>query len=594
MRYSKATITALLVASALGSSLGGVVQSASPSAASPRSDIYRTWIEQMKTSPRGPFVNIRWFCKDGSVLPPKSYACADHGGGYQHGALNKNAEILRQEGYWVANLLAGIDAPVYIAEGNFEDRYNQLLIEQFLINIDNGWIMREALFYRGAFQEEDERKGARQLLTELAGQPEWIGQRYGALRIGVRLLPHGKDTASVQKVRQLSASLADEDPGFKGLRGKIHASPDAGDAQVVRAYAGGVKDQASKEKYIELAAEIDLVYRAEPLPQLLQENAKIFSGGPWLQKLLRDAAAAYGQDNSARNQFAVTAQLLADLREALPKIRSSSARLRVLDLSLAVEAANFNASTQIRQEMSSATREQRVVWMKQALQAAYGTGFINHRSTIEANKALAKLEQPAVRLETYVDELRYLGRIPGWGTQGLRYQFYEAMAKLATVEPLALNFIQDQLRGSPLLFFSQLLDGMTRDGNQLVGVKHDLFGQEIGVGFHALNPGLARGILHAQTDMNDMASISADGIYVLPETISDLTPLAGIITAGEGNPLSHVQLLARNLGIPNVTVAESLLPRLQAHDGKTIIMAVSPSGLVELSDDNVSLAKTVR
>ncbi|MDA9982965.1 phosphoenolpyruvate synthase, partial [Gammaproteobacteria bacterium] len=80
-------------------------------------------------------------------------------------------------------------------------------------------------------------------------------------------------------------------------------------------------------------------------------------------------------------------------------------------------------------------------------------------------------------------------------------------------------------------------------------------------------------------------------IYVLPETISDLPPLAGIMTAGEGNPLSHVQLLARNLGIPNVTVAESLLPRLQPHDGKTIIMAVSPAGLVELSDDSPAWQK---
>ncbi len=33
---------------------------------------YRQWIEQMKTAPRGPFKNIRWFCKDGTVLPPKA------------------------------------------------------------------------------------------------------------------------------------------------------------------------------------------------------------------------------------------------------------------------------------------------------------------------------------------------------------------------------------------------------------------------------------------------------------------------------------------------------------------------------------------
>ena len=40
----------------------------------------RSWIEEFKASPRGPFERIRWFCKDGSVLPPKAYACKNHGG----------------------------------------------------------------------------------------------------------------------------------------------------------------------------------------------------------------------------------------------------------------------------------------------------------------------------------------------------------------------------------------------------------------------------------------------------------------------------------------------------------------------------------
>jgi hypothetical protein len=51
------------------------------------------------------------------------------------------------------------------------------------------------------------------------------------------------------------------------------------------------------------------------------------------------------------------------------------------------------------------------------------------------------------------------------------------------------------------------------------------------------------------------------------------------------NPLSHIQLLARNLGIPNVSVDEQLLARFASHDRKKVVLAVSPAGLVELSDD---------
>ena len=203
----------------------------------------------------------------------------------------------------------------------------------------------------------------------------------------------------------------------------------------------------------------------------------------------------------------------------------------------------------------------------------------------EQQLSLARLEAQTVTLGDYLDALGYLGRVPGWGTQGLRYQFYESMQKLSDIEPIALLFIQDQLRGSPLLFYSQVLDSLQRDANKLAGVRHKLFGKEIGVGFRALNPGLARGVLHAPRNLQGIADFSPDGIYLLPETVSDLPPIAGIMTAGEGNPLSHVQLLARNLGIPNVGVNTAMLPTIREQDGEAVVMAVSPAGLVELSKD---------
>ena len=544
---------------------------------------YRHWIEQMKEAPRGPFTGVKWFCNDGSVLPPKPYACAKHGGGVQHGQLSEQAVELRNQGYWIANLLAGIDTGEIINEKGFSERFNQLLLERFLITVDDGWIMHKARFYRGAVQEEDERNSARNLLHAMAGNAEWVEQRYTVLRTGVRLLPHGEDTASVQKVRQLAAALAEHDRQFKSLRVKIHGSPDAGDADLVRQYASKLK-KGQQDKYLALADEIDRVYQSTPVSELLNRDARIFSRGLWLQKILRDAAKALEADHSPDNRFTVTAHLLADLRDALPRIHSAGARLRVLDLSLAVEAENFNASTELRGILNHTTRSHRLDWMKQAAVAAYGTGLLNKRSLQSVLHSMATLEQDEVALEAYMRELTYLGRIPGWGTQGLRYFFYESMQKLAEIEPLALHFIQDQLRGSPLLFFAQSLDGLSRDANHLAGVKHRLWGEELGVGFHALNPGLAKGTLHTDIQPDEIENIEPDGIYILPETVSDLPPLAGIITAGEGNPLSHVQLLARNLGIPNVTVDEALISRFAQYNDKEIVMAVSPSGLVEISE----------
>ncbi len=545
--------------------------------------LYRQWIEAMKTQPRGPFKELRWFCKDGTVFPPKEYACRDHGGGHQHGAWSNHTVTLRDSGYLIANLLAGFDPEAATARPGFLDFYNQLLIEKFLLEVDDGWILREALFYRGAIQEEDERAGARALLVALSAEPEWIGLRFPALRIGSRLLSHGESTASVQKVRQVSAALSEHDPDFKTLRGKIHGAPEASDAERVREYAAKVEDPELRDKYLGLASEIDAIYAAVPLPVKLETAASVFSRGPWLQQILNTAAAALQADDSPRHQYLVTAQLLADLRDALPRIVNPSARLRVIDLGLAVETANFAATAQLREQLPEMTRRDRLDLLTAACEATYGAGMINQRGISELRKSLAALDSNTVKLDTYMQTLGYLARVPGWGTQGLRFQFYESMQKLAEIEPLALHFIPDQLRGSPLLFFSQLLDGLLQDANGIAGVRHKLFGREVGVGFRALNPGLARGVLHADPSLDEHAAFQPNGIYLLPETISDLPPVAGIMTAGEGNPLSHVQLLARNLGIPNVGVDEALLGEIRRHDGESVVLAVSPAGLVELS-----------
>jgi hypothetical protein len=546
---------------------------------------YQGWIETMKTRERGPFKELRWYCNDGSVFPPKEYACVDHGGGHQHGAWSENTLTLREQGYKIANLLAGYDPEVQLAQPGFIDDYNQLLIEKYLVAADDGWIFRRALFYRGAIQEEDERAGGRKLLLALSSEPEWTGTRYPALRIGAVLVSHGESTASVQKVRQVSAALSDQDRGFNDIRGKIHGTPDAGDAQRVRDYAAGVDDPAMKAKYEELASDIDLVYQGVPLPQKLRESAKVFSGGPWLQEILHKAAAALEKDDSASNHYQVTAHLLADLRDATPRIKSASARLRVIDLSLAVETANFSASATLREQLAGASRHQHIVWLGSAVDAAYGTGAINARGRKELQKSLAGIETNSVSLADYMETLGYLARVPGWGTQGLRFQFFDSMQKLSEIEPQALLFIQDQLRGSPLLFYSQVLDDLLQDANRLAGVQYKLFDKDIGVGFRALNPGLARGVLYTHPDFGNIGDFDPHGIYLLPETVSELPPVAGIMTAGEGNPLSHVQLLARNLGIPNVGVDEGLLATLRKHEGEKVVMAVSPSGLVELSSD---------
>ncbi|MEO2167857.1 MAG: PEP/pyruvate-binding domain-containing protein, partial [bacterium] len=137
----------------------------------------------------------------------------------------------------------------------------------------------------------------------------------------------------------------------------------------------------------------------------------------------------------------------------------------------------------------------------------------------------------------------------------------------------------------PSLFSGATVDSLVIDAHELAGVRHRLFGAPVGAGLRGLNPGLARGVLRIGQDLAP-EEFRRDGIYLLPETTAELPPVAGILTEGEGSSLSHIQLLARNLGIPNVVVADELAASLRAHAGENIVVAVSPGGVVQIETES--------
>ena len=552
---------------------------------------YRQWIVQMKQAPRGPFSRIRWFCKDGEVLPPRPYACREHGGGSQHGEWNAHTQELRRQGYLIANVLSDLPQEYFQQRPEDSDLLNQILIEQFLIATNDGWILRKARYYRGALQAEGELRGARALLIALLGDPRWRTRGFAPIRLAARLLPHGRENRSVAEIRELSADLSRRDPGFMPLRNKIHVRPQASDARMVNDYLARVHDPQLRSDYERLVALIEEVYRPVDLSQELRRLASRRAVPPTLARTLDAAADKLGADADARTRFSLSASLMAAIRTALQAFGGPVYSLDALDLSLALEKEHNVAAATLRGELATVSRHQRLAWLRSAGDAVYGAGLISARERAVLRRAFARLEPSRVAVADYKQVLDELARAPGWGSQQLRFHFFRSMQKLAALEPHAALFIQDQLRGSPLFFYSEILDGLLRDANWLSGVRNTLFGEDVGAGLRALNPGLASGVLRLSAVTEKLSGFDPGGIYLLPETVSDLPPVAGILTAGAGNPLSHIQLLARNLGIPNVAVDEALIPRLRAHQGEKVMLAVSPAGMVRLQADDGSLSK---
>ena len=331
-----AAISILLVA--------GLLVGPARAAELPDQAVLRGWIAEMKEAQRGPFARIRWFCNDGTILPPKSYACVPHGGGRQHGEWNDRTKQLRADGYVIANVLSAVDAQAFVARDDHPDRFNQMLIEQFLVNADDGWILRKARYYRGALQDEGERVGGRRLLIALVGQESWLDQRFTVLRGGARLLRHGAETKSVTQVRQGATALAKKDPGFQTLRNKIHVRPDASDAAAVRAYAAELANAPARVEYQILADAIDGVYGSGQLKRQLAALQKRDDLGPLANIVAQAAKTLEGQSN-AGVRYGTTAALMAALRDGLTSARKLNTRLAILDTSLLLEDEHFAAAT---------------------------------------------------------------------------------------------------------------------------------------------------------------------------------------------------------------------------------------------------------
>lgn len=545
---------------------------------------YQRWIEEMKDRSRGPFSRLRWFCKDGSILAPEPYACSDHGGGTQHGEWTKNVKALRDQGYYIATLLADEEPALSQSPANSE-QLQHLLIERYLMAVDDGWIMRKSRYYRGSMQAEDEVRGARNVLLKMLQNDAWLDEGYLTLLTAVRSLPHGIDTPSVLKMRQMASDLSSANKKFMPLRNKIHISPDPSDAQAVREFAESLS-RSQRKKYIQLADLIDEIYTRQPLNGPINRLAKRVRNLPDVSRSLRDMSARLISSRNVDVLFSTTANTLAVLRRHATEVDNAGIRLDMMDTVGLLEAEHFDLGRELLTSLDQTSRQQRLSWLRAGLTAAYGTGLLSQRQLDSLLSTLDHLGHDQTTLREYRETLNYLARVPGWAGQNLRQAFFDAMTKLADIEPKAELFIQDQLRGSALFFYVDVLDSLLEEANQLAGIQHTLFEQQIDSGLRSLNPGLVRGTLYINGLNPHAQSYDPKGIYLLPQTVADLPPVAGIITAGEGNPLSHIQLLARNLGIPNVSIDERYIDQLKRYDQTSIVLAVSPGGTVRIFADS--------
>lgn len=541
-------------------------------------------VQQMKVAPRGPYSRLRWYCNDGTIHPPTPYPCGERGGGRQHAEYSGARARLAELGYHVGTIYAALPwGEFYDPEHRFQ-RMRELPLERYLQEIDDGWVLQRAQHYRGRTQAEGENAAGRALLLELFDDGAWFRANYLLARELARTVPHGADTALTRSVRRDAIELVALDPAADALRVEIHGAPSAATAAKVRAWAA-TADVAARDKAVALADDLDALFGASGRRERIQAQVEALSRlgveGAWLTALPDVHRLA------AVERIVTVGDTLALLRAAAEADVSAIIRLELLTLLDNVEADLVTLHASLR--ATQRPRSEQVTMAAALTEGVYGVGLLSPGERRAVQDALSVAGRDDA---SFTRAVQLLQRVPQWAAGSVHHAFAEALAAYTALDPRAQRFVDDLLRSSPLALLGDLIQALGSEARALTGIGTSLFDRDV-AGVVGLNAGIASGPLRVFATRGGVEGATPDrgDIVVLPETTADLTPVAGIITLGEGSPVSHVQLLARNFGIPNVAIAPAALAALEGHADQRVTLVVGTDGTVVLLDEEVASAR---
>jgi len=540
-------------------------------------------IASYKNDIRGPYRDIRWFCTDGSIRQPKDPCPVEIGPGVQHArykedviALGKNQQI------YLGQILANTDNAEFWDADRRQSRLKQYQLDKYLRTVDNGWINQKGQFYRGAIQVEDEEAWGIEFYTWLLAKEEVLEQHYFLVRQSLKDVPHNGDDNIAQHMRSQSKVISDEYLPFMDLRVKIHGQPQEGDIQKVIKF----KQEHSAKLSADLQKKLDTLVRvmkdffAPVAVDTLLEKAVLLKETPLGQQIA--AYADYWKTaNYETSKFAETAQLLLDIRTGIVAEKRPMARLQLLDISLKLEEILFKSAATWRPETVSDQLEKICALGT----ASAGAGYLE---LWEWDRIMSTLAQSGKENLTLAELTAILETARGaveWSAAMVKANYQDVVDTYTAFEPKTYGFIDDRIRGSIALYLGEsvgeLGDFIAKE-SALTNSVMDIPGQS---SFRGLNPGYAFGELVVVDGTSEDIDVSSDKIYIFQRSPSDLKPVAGIATVAEGNLVSHVQLLARNLGIPNAALSDQNLRSLKKYDGQRVFYAVSNKGNVILKPE---------
>ncbi len=539
----------------------------------------RNYIQSWKDYNRGPYKDIKWFCDDNTIREARD-PCPEPLKGKQHARYAPEVEELAAKNHlFFGQILTYTDKDDFWDEPNDHSRLKQYQIEQFLFNADNGWIHQQSQFYRGAKQIEDEKEWGQAFLEKISRSNKAFSEEYLLLRLAARDIPHGEDTDETQRIRAYSKYLGDDYNPFFDLRIKLHNNPEKSDLTKVINFKEKhytKLNQSQKDWLDKLITDMKAYYQNFDVQQI-SSYARFMPKESQLFKLLNESTTSL-TDVSPKLRAMALSELIYSLRENWKDTQWDVARIKLLDLTVEIEKQLIRDLAEWETTTLSELRD-KICYTTKALA---GAGYIESWEYDLLVNDINWLYGTAVSRSDLMFYRKSAQKTIQWGSQRLTAIYMTDVNNYIEFEPLTKGFLDDKIRSTLLLSYGNTLAEL----NELIITNLDYKAEVLGINkpglISGLNPGYAKGKLIVKSEVKEDEHLNSNYIYAFNRPPADLSPVAGILSVEAGNPVSHVQLLARNLAIPNAVIGADLLEKLEKYDGKEIFYAVSEDGYARL------------
>ena len=561
----------LLLFMSVGSTFFMFSQSAS-------NDQIKELIQTSKNDVRGPYKDIRWFCTDGSVRQPKDPCPENIGPGVQHARYKDAVVNLGKTNHiYLGQILAYTNKDEFWDAEHNHSRLKQYQLDKYLRTVDNGWVNQKGQFYRGSIQSEDEEAWGIDFYKWLLSKDNLIDENFFLIRQSLKDIPHSGDDNVAQLMRSQSKVISDVIPEFMDLRVKIHSLPEASDIEKVKTFKVDKAfkiSPANSKKIDELITTMSTFFKPVDIAALKKYTTTIKDSD--IGKTINAFILSNTHTSDTPKLITETAQLLYDIREAISNEKSGKAKLQLLDLSLKLEEIVFKNA----QNWETNSVEELLNKICYLGLATAGAGYIETQEWEQLNLTITPSKDSTMTLEELTSVLESARRQVEWSSSMVKANYQHIVDQYTAFEPLAYGFIDDKIRGSVALHLGKVVS----DLGDFIAKESSLTNKVLDIpnqsGFRGLNPGYAFGELVVISGSPDDIEVSSNKIYIFQRSPADLKPIAGIATVSEGNMVSHVQLLARNLGIPNAALSDDNLQSLLKYNGQKVFYAVSNKGNV--------------